>query len=246
MQGSADRILATLDAFGFEWDGAVARQSRRLERYEAALDALRMRALLFECSCSRRQVNDEVPYPGTCRNRVPTAQRPARREPTALRVCVESRGIVVPDRVQGFVEQDPAASAGDFIVRRRDGIIAYVLAVIVDDDAQGVTDVVRGADLLAATPQQIYLQQLLGLATPGYAHLPVLVEADGRKLAKSERSVRLDPETAARQLHRVFGLLGLEPPEALGRETVAEAWRWAAANWAMSRVPRRAATPVPP
>ncbi len=246
MQGSADRILATLDAFGFEWDGAVARQSRRLERYEAALDALRMRALLFECSCSRRQVNDEAPYPGTCRNRVPTAQRPARREPTALRVCVESRGIVVPDRVQGFVEQDPAASAGDFIVRRRDGIIAYVLAVIVDDDAQGVTDVVRGADLLAATPQQIYLQQLLGLATPGYAHLPVLVEADGRKLAKSERSVRLDPETAARQLHRVFGLLGLEPPEALGRETVAEAWRWAAANWAMSRVPRRAATPVPP
>ena len=246
MPGSADRILATLDAFGFEWDGPVTRQSRRLEGYEAALASLRARGLLFECRCNRRQLTGADPYSCTCGSRAPATKRPAPDEPAALRVCVELSRMIVPDRVQGTVEPGDAAASRDFIVRRRDGIIAYVLAVVVDDAAQGVTEVVRGADLVQATPQQIRLQQLLGLPTPSYAHLPVLVEADGRKLAKSERSIGLDLETAARQLHRVFGLLGLEPPESLVRASVAEAWRWATAHWAMSRVPRRSMTPVPP
>lgn len=229
-----------MDAFGFEWDGPVVRQSERIERYDAALDALRARGLLFECRCSRRQLTDETRHPRTCRDRAP-----AGRGPAALRVHVESRHIVLSDRIRGLLEQDVAAASGDFIVKRRDGIIAYVLAVVVDDAAQGVTDIVRGADLLDTTPQQIYLQNLLGLPTPAYAHLPVLVEADGRKLAKSARSVHLDPEAATLQLHRVFGLLGLEPPPALRAESVAEAWRWAVANWDLSRVPRRSTSPVP-
>lgn len=197
--------------------------------------------MLFECRCSRRQLTDETRYPGTCRDRAPGGPDPA-----ALRVRVESRRIVVPDRVQGPVESDLAAAGGDFIVKRRDGIIAYALAVVVDDAAQGVTDIVRGADLLESTPQQIYLQNLLGLPTPTYAHLPVLVEADGRKLAKSERSVHLDPGTATLQLHRVFGLLGLPARPAFRGESVAKAWRWALAHWDLALVPRRFSSPMPP
>jgi glutamyl-Q tRNA(Asp) synthetase len=232
--GSAAGILQTLRAFGFEWDGEIVRQSDRNEHYVAALQSLRARNLTFECSCSRLQLEDETRYPGTCRVRPSSSG-----VPTATRLRVEPGCILFSDRIQGTYRQDVAAAVGDTILRRRDQIFAYLLAVVVDDAAQGVTHVVRGADLLDNTPRQILLQQVLGLHTPAYAHVPVLTEPDDSKLAKSRRSVRLDTDSALLQLLAVFAMLGLAPPKSLNTATLTEAWRWATGQWRVQRVPKR-------
>ena len=232
--GSAAGILRTLQAFGFEWDGELVRQSDRTERYVEAVQTLLDRDLTFECSCSRLQLEDESRYPGTCRLR-PSNSRVA----TATRLRVEQGTILFRDRIQGSYRQDIAAAVGDLILRRRDRIFAYVLAVVVDDAAQGVTHVVRGADLLDNTPRQIYLQQLLGLPRPAYAHVPVLTEPDNSKLAKSRRSVRLDQGMALPQLLTVFAMLGLAPPASLATGNLTEAWAWATGRWDIEMVPKR-------
>jgi glutamyl-Q tRNA(Asp) synthetase len=234
VSGSAAGILRTLQAFGFEWDGDVVRQHDRRELYDGALQTLHSRGMTFECSCSRLQLEDESRYPGTCRSG-PSALGMA----TATRLRVDPGYIQFSDRIQGIYRQDVAAAVGDVILRRRDRIFSYLLAVVVDDAAQGVTHVVRGADLLDNTPRQIYLQRQLGLPLPIYAHVPVLTEPDGSKLAKSRRSVQLDPQLALPQLLVVFSLLGLAPPESLEAATIAEAWEWAGAQWHIKRVPKR-------
>lgn len=232
--GSADRILRTLLAFGMEWDGEVVRQSDRIDFYAAALRSLESRNLTFECSCSRLQLEDESRYPGTCR------MHPAvSGAPTAIRLRVEPALIYFADRVQGAYRQDVAAAVGDFILKRRDQLHAYALAVVVDDAAQGVTHVVRGADLLDNTPRQIYLQRELGLPLPRYAHVPVLTEPDDTKLAKSRRSVRVDSVEALPQLLAVFSMLGLPVPASLAGATLAEAWHWAIAHWDVNKAPKR-------
>jgi glutamyl-Q tRNA(Asp) synthetase len=144
------------------------------------------------------------------------------------------------DRIQGSFRQDVAAAIGDVILRRRDRVFAYLLAVVVDDAAQGVSHVVRGADLLDNTPRQIYLQRLLDLPQPAYAHVPVLTEADDSKLAKSRRSIRVGSDSAALpQLLAVFSMLGLAPPPSLAAASLAQAWDWAIASWHIEDVPRR-------
>ena len=237
--GSSDAILRTLQEFGFEWDGEVVYQSRRTDHYEAALEMLRSRGLLFECSCSRTQLADEDRYPGHCRDapRVPDT-------PTALRLRVEPGHIQFTDRIQGTFRQDVAAASGDLVLRRRDGLFAYLLAVVVDDDAQGITHVVRGADLLDTTPRQIHLQRALGMASPSYAHVPVLVEADGSKLAKSARSMRADAAAVLPQLLRVFTLLQLSPPPELRDGSRDDAWRWALGRWNTVSIPPRLTQPT--
>jgi glutamyl-Q tRNA(Asp) synthetase len=232
--GSAAGILRTLQAFGFEWDGEAARQQDRTELYSDALQALRNRNLTFECSCSRLQLEDESRYPGTCRGRASVSA-----VPTATRLRVEPGSILFHDRIQGTYRQDVAGAVGDVILRRRDRIFAYLLAVVVDDAAQGVTHVVRGADLLDNTPRQIYLQQLLGLPLPAYAHVPVLTEPDDTKLAKSRRSVRLDSKQALPQLLEVFSMLGLAPPDSLAAGSLTEAWAWATGQWDAKKIPKR-------
>jgi glutamyl-Q tRNA(Asp) synthetase len=232
--GSAAGILRTLQAFRFEWDGEVVRQSDRTERYVEAMQSLQDRNLTFECSCSRLQLEDESRYPGTCRLR-PSNSRVA----TATRLRIEEGSILFRDRIQGTYRQDVAGAVGDVILRRRDHIFAYVLAVVVDDAAQGVTHVVRGADLLDNTPRQIYLQQLLGLPLPAYAHLPVLTEADDTKLAKSRRSVGLDAGAVLPQLLAAFSMLGLAAPDSLARGNLTEAWAWALGRWDIETVPKR-------
>ncbi|HWG68628.1 MAG TPA: tRNA glutamyl-Q(34) synthetase GluQRS [Steroidobacteraceae bacterium] len=231
--GSAAGILRTLQAFGFEWDGEPVRQSRRTECYADALRKLSERGLTFQCSCSRLQLEDEIRYPGTCR------EHPAAITlPTATRLRVEPGRVMFCDRIQGIYSQDVAAAVGDLIIRRRDQWFAYLLAVVVDDAAQGITHVVRGADLLDNTPRQIYLQRVLGLPSPAYAHVPLLTEPNDVKLAKSRRSVPLHPPEALPQLLAVFTLLGLEPPASLAATTIAEAWRWAIDAWDIKRVPK--------
>jgi glutamyl-Q tRNA(Asp) synthetase len=231
--GSAARILATLEAFGFEWDGEIVRQHDRTAHYAEALQTLRGRNLLFDCSCSRLQLEDESRYPGTCRAAPSTSG-----VPTAARLRVEEGSILFTDRIQGTYRQDVGRAVGDFILRRRDQVFAYQMAVVIDDAAQGVTHVVRGADLLDNTPRQIYLQQLLSLPRPAYAHVPVLTEADGAKLAKSRRSMHLHAKMPVTQLLETFDRLGLAPPRSLAAAGLRETWAWAIAQWDIERVPK--------
>ena len=234
VRGAAARIIETLERFGFEWDGPIAHQSARSEYYETAIERLHAAERTFACTCSRAQLEDELRYPGTCRHRALNAG-----PETAIRLAVEAKSIAFTDRIQGTYRQDVGAAVGDIVLKRRDQLYAYVLAVVVDDAQQGVTHVVRGADLLDNTPRQIFLQQLLGLPEPRYAHVPVLTEADGSKLAKSRRSVQLDANSALPQLLGVFSLLGLTPPDGLRRGPVAAAWSWAVGHWSADRVPKR-------
>ncbi len=234
VEGAAAGILRTLEQFGFEWDGAVTRQYDRAEYYEEALRALRAQQRTFACTCSRAQLEDELRYPGTCRTRQITQGTLA-----AIRVRVEPEQVQFTDRIQGTYRQNVADAVGDFILKRRDQIYAYVLAVTVDDAAQGITHIVRGADLLDNTPRQIYLQRLLGFTEPRYAHVPVLTEADGSKLAKSRRSVRLSADSPLPQLCAVLSLLGLAPPPTLASGAISDAWRWAIAQWKLNNVPKR-------
>jgi glutamyl-Q tRNA(Asp) synthetase len=232
VRGAAAGILRTLEAFGFEWDGPVANQHDRLDRYAAALAELESRELTYACACSRSQLEDESRYPGTCRDRVIPAG-----VSTSIRLRVDPGNVMFSDRIQGMYRQDVAASVGDLVLKRRDQIFAYVLAVVVDDTAQGVTHVVRGADLLDNTPRQIVLQRLLGMPEPRYAHVPVLTEPDNGKLAKSKRSVRLSAQSPLPQLQNVFSLLGLRVPPAFFT-TLSEAWHWAIGQWTVKNVPK--------
>ena len=168
--------------------------------------------------------------PGHCRDgpRQPDAE-------LAIRLRVDPGHVQFTDRIQGAFRQDVALASGDLILKRRDGWFAYLLAVVVDDAYQGVTHIVRGADLLDHTAAQIYLQKQLGLPSPAYAHVPALVEPDGSKLSKSARSVPLEPQAALRQLLYVFELLGLAPPPSLAGAPLAGAWNWAVEHWDLGR-----------
>jgi glutamyl-Q tRNA(Asp) synthetase len=231
--GAAERIMRTLERFGFEWDGEIMRQQDRSEAYRQALESLQERGLTFECTCSRSQLEDEQRYPGTCRE----LGRAAAGD-TATRLRAQPGFIHFSDAIQGIFRQDVADAVGDLVLKRRDQIFAYLLAVVVDDAAQGITHVVRGADLLDNTPRQIYLQRCLGLPTPRYAHVPVLTEPNGQKLAKSRRSVRADSDAPVAQLLSVFSLLGMRPPDELQSAQFAEAWNWAIAQWHENTVPK--------
>ena len=225
--GCADQMLRTLEAHGLEWDAAVEYQSTRMAHYEAGLAELARQDLLFECSCTRRELSgEEYGYPGTCR------AGPRRAGPTATRFRVDDARIEFADRLQGLVTFS-LRERGDVVVRRRDGTFAYQLAVVVDDEQQSVTDVVRGADLLDNSPWQIALQRALGLPTPRYAHLPLIVEREQGKLSKSRRSLALDPRAAGSQLHQSLTLLRQIPPLELKLASPAEILAWARCHWTL-------------
>lgn len=236
--GCSDEMLRTLEAFGLWWDGEVEFQSRRTRLYSESLESLRERGLTFECSCSRRDLgNSETGYSGTCRAR--GAHGPAgptqKRGPTATRFRVSDGVVSFTDRIQGPCCFD-MRTLGDPVIRRRDGVFAYQLAVVVDDADQRVSHVVRGADLLASTAWQIELQKALKLATPRYAHLPVIVEETHGKLAKSRRSLALVPERAGAQLVSALMLLQHSPPVELQHAPPAELLAWATERWTLDPV----------
>jgi glutamyl-Q tRNA(Asp) synthetase len=206
LPGAADAILRALERLGLWWDGEVLYQSRRLERYREAL--AKLHAHTYWCGCTRREIADSSLglavdgahiYPGTCRAGTPRARR-------ALRVRTSAAAIRFDDRVQGAQEQVLERDVGDFVLYRADGLYAYQLAVVVDDAEQGVTDVVRGADLLDSTPRQIYLQGLLGIPTPRYLHVPVAIDATGEKLSKQTGAAPIDASREA--LRRALVFLG--------------------------------------
>lgn len=215
-------------------------QSARSGAYVEALERLTAAARTFECSCSRRELADQdiEGYPGTCRD------GPKHAGPTATRFRVdESRSVTLHDRIQGEYRAR-LADLGDVVIRRRDGRFAYQLAVVVDHAWQGVTDVVRGADLLPSTPWQIELHRALGLPEPRYAHVPVLVEPDGRKLAKSRRSVALAAVEPGRQLSAILRFLGLELPDELAGSPPSALLEWAVPRWRPRMVPPQPSLPV--
>jgi glutamyl-Q tRNA(Asp) synthetase len=192
--GSAEEILSALTRYGLEWDGEVVWQSQRTARYEEALERLRASGLVYDCACSRADlqraasapVGAEPVYPGTCRNGLPKG-----KAARAIRFRVTDDVIAFDDLLRGRIEEHVGAQTGDFVVRRADGLFAYQLAVVVDDAEQGVTQVVRGIDLLGSTARQIALQRALGYPTPEYAHIPLVTNADGSKLGKRDGSLPL-------------------------------------------------------
>ena len=228
--GSSDRILEELGRFGLCSDEPVLYQSRRAGAYEAALAQLLDRGLAFECACSRSDLPASGIYPGTCRNGLP-----AGKSPRTVRLKVEDEIIRFTDLIQGTIEENLGESVGDFVIRRADGFAAYQLAVVVDDAFQGITEVVRGADLLDSTARQIHLQRCLGLSQPVYAHRPVAVSADGRKLSKRLGSDPLEKTSPEEALATALQFLGQPCPAGLG---VPDALDWALANWRLSAVPR--------
>ncbi|NIM28343.1 MAG: tRNA glutamyl-Q(34) synthetase GluQRS [Gammaproteobacteria bacterium] len=237
--GAANAILAELERLGLYWDGDVCYQSTRTERYRDGLERLREAGWTFPCGCSRKDF-DGV-YPGTCRDGLVPGRRARTRR---MRVCGIS--VELDDAVQGRCNQRLPESVGDFVIRRADGIFAYHLAVVVDDAEFGITDIVRGADLLDSTPRQIHLQRCLGLPTPGYAHLPVAVNAVGQKLSKQTYAEPVTGNPAVPLVIDALEFLGQQPERALNDASLDELWSWAIAHWRMERVPRLRAIHWPP
>jgi glutamyl-Q tRNA(Asp) synthetase len=239
-------ILASLTAHGLTWDGDVVLQRERGMTYQAAADALLAAGHAYPCACTRREIADSavagfdgLVYPGTCRDGL--HGKPAR----ALRVRTDSVPYAFTDALQGTHSQALEPEVGDFVIRRGDGLWAYQLAVVVDDAAAGVTEVVRGTDLLGSTARQLHLQRLLGLATPRYAHLPIAVGPDGTKLAKQTGAAGLDDARAAGNLVAALRFLDQNPPATLERESVSRVLDWARAHWDRARLAGVATRPAP-
>lgn len=246
--GAADDIIATLEMFGFEWDGDIMYQSRRLDRYRAALDALLEKGLAYACGCTRSEIlriasapalgDDALVYPGVCREGLPEG-----KTERAYRVKVYDELVAFEDGIAGLFAQTLSSSCGDFVVQRADGPFAYHLAVVVDDNDAGVSQVVRGADLLTSTPRQIYLQKLLGYPIPSYYHLPLVTGLDGSKLSKRDNAVSLcdgwDVKRARGELLvGALRFLGQTPPKELSNAFPQEIFQWAIAHFELTQVPR--------
>ena len=235
--GAADAMLRTLDKFGFEWDAEVIWQSKRSLVYEQTLEQLNAADLVFPCTCSRKllaqtAVEQSGIYPGTCR-----AQKLPFPHEHAIRVRVPDISVGFDDAIFGEYQQSLASECGDFVIKRRDALFAYQLAVVVDDARQGVTEIVRGADLLDSTPRQIYLQQCLDYAQPDYLHLPLVLDQDGRKLSKSAGAAELNPERPNKSIYAALKHLGQQPPAELARAGIVDIWQWAVENWNISKIP---------
>ena len=247
VEGAADDILFTLEAYGFEWDGEVMYQTERKEAYQQALQQLQEQHRSYRCTCSRRDLREQADmgelgliYPGTCEQ----AQHPAHVE-HAIRVCTDDRSIDFHDCIMGDYRQNLRRELGDFIVRRRDGLFAYQLAVVVDDAFQHISHVVRGYDLLDSTPRQIFLQQLLNLPTPEYCHLPIAINRAGDKLSKQTRAPALSRRQTVRALVQVMDFLNQAPEPELQHATPEVFWQWALETWDARRVPAKAHIPAP-
>lgn len=241
MPGAADRILFDLERFGFEWDGSVEYQSRRHDHYRAALDYLAEIGEAYPCTCTRKEIQfggllgvDGYRYSGTCRRGV----HPERLA-HAWRLKVPDQIVAYRDGIQGEQRQNLQQEVGDFVLRRADGLWAYQLAVVVDDAEQGITQVVRGADLLDSTPRQIWLQQLLEYPKPDYFHIPVIVNESGEKLSKQTQAPALVSGREVWQLWQALHLLWQSPPDALKFSDVDSLWAWAKSHWQVKKIQQK-------
>ncbi len=231
--GAQAAILETLERYGFEWDGQMVRQSERHDAYAEILQRWFNHGLAYACTCSRKQLEDfQGVYPGFCRN---AGHSP---DNAAIRIRVPELEYRFEDRVQGTFKMHLGRESGDFVIRRRDGLYAYQLAVVIDDAWQGITDIVRGADLLDSTPRQLYLQELLGLPQPRYLHVPLITQPDGHKLGKSYRSPPLPADQATPLLLRALRALGQPLDAHMTDGTAQEVLAWGIRHWNADLIPR--------
>jgi glutamyl-Q tRNA(Asp) synthetase len=238
--GAADDILRTLEACGLHWDGSVVYQNQRFDAYHAALHFLRKLKVIYPCACSRREIADSAlaeiegqVYPGTCRGGLASD-----KHVRAWRINTHGVRITFKDVLQGKIEQDLEHEIGDFVLYRFDRVFAYQLAVVIDDAEQGITDVVRGADLLDSTSRQIYLQRLLGLPALRYMHVPVAVDHHGKKLSKQTLVAAINTKNPLPILLAALHFLGHEPPPEIATADIATLWQWTIKHWHCRRVPR--------
>ncbi len=238
--GATGQILRHLETYGFEWDGEVSYQSQHQARYRDMLRQLRQQGLVYPCGCSRASLATHLDpahpdvYPGICRHGLAPGQTER-----SLRVRTDNRVIQFQDRLQGPQQMAMETECGDFVVKRADGLFAYQLATAVDDALQGITEVVRGADLLESTYRQIHLQQLLSLPSPVYAHLPLACNTLGEKLSKKTHATAIEQLPVTETLYQVLAFLGQNPPPDLRQDaTLQELWQWAIQYWQLERIPR--------
>lgn len=233
--GATHSILKALECYGFEWDGDVIYQSQSRPSHDAALDELLDRGLAYPCGCSRRDLADKprgalgVIYPGTCRAGCDSAE-------TAIRLRTNDSPISYEDSLQGTQTQRLESESGDFVIRRRDGLIAYQLAVVVNDELEAISEVVRGIDIMDSTPRQIWLQRLLGYRTPDYMHIPVMTHGNGDKLSKLTGAPGIPLDKVASTLVAALRALQQEPPGDLEGCHLTDVWNWAVANWCPKRL----------
>lgn len=230
----SDDIISTLQRFGFEWDAEIIYQSQRTDLYAQALSQLHQQGLAYACTCSRKEIADSstlqgiegILYPGTC-----LVQPIKPGMAAAWRIKTDSRTIQFHDRIQGAQQHQMRRDIGDFVIQRADGLFSYQLAVVVDDAMQGITHVVRGADLLHSTTRQIYLQQHLGHPTPVYAHIGLVRNAQGQKLSKQTLAAALPSDNLASTLRSAFDFLPQLPNPAPALQSIPALWQWAMESW---------------
>ena len=245
--GATESILRCLEAFGFHWDGPVQYQSRRLPAYHAALHRLRQLGFVYPCACTRKQIagsalsdGEEQVYPGTCRDALPLG-----RAGRSLRLNVRGMHVAFDDRLLGRQYRDLEREAGDFILYRADRVYAFHLASAVDDGELGMTEVVRGADLLESSARQAQIMHLLALPVPRYVHLPIAVDQRGKKLSKQTKAAPIDAERPLISLQAAWCFLNQAPSDEFRGATVSEFWHYAIKRWDLQRVDPRPRSPVP-
>lgn len=243
VSGATRTILQQLDAHGLQWDGKVLYQSERLPSYLEALNQLKHQDLIYCCQCNRpRMQRLGGIYDSQCRHLQLAAKDNTIRLNVGDMVGTETRAgaehLGFTDQIMGHYQQCLRAEVGDFVLRRRDGLFSYQLAVVVDDQYQGITHIMRGSDLLDSTPRQIYLQQRLGYTQPEYAHLPVAINPDGQKLSKQNHAAALVPGNEAHNLFTALVWLQQAPPPALAKQTISEILDWGIRHWALAKIPK--------
>ena len=237
--GAAEQILAQLHSLQLHWDGDVLYQSHRHAAYKKAISELQQQQLCYECSCTRQDIRAMgLVYDGRCQN----VTHPQDRQ-TALRVKTANWLNQFDDLVQGSIAQNVQQEVGDFVIQRKDGLFAYQLAVVVDDAFQGITHIVRGYDLIDSTPRQLYLQQIMGYPTPSYAHIPVIVNAEGQKLSKQRFAAAIDTSMGAKLILEALKFLGQHPPGKMQSATISELLDWGIEHWDIQSVPKLANIP---
>ncbi len=243
VKGAANSILHSLEAFGFEWDESILYQTQRKDAYADALQNLKKQKRVYPCTCSRKSLRDKaasglittgqfgVIYPGFCSNNAFTNVNP---EDYSIRIKTPEQSYSFNDELSGYNIQNLKIDSGDFIIRRRDGLFAYQLAVVVDDDFQNISHIVRGSDLLDSTARQLFLQQCLKYPQPQYAHLPLIVHENGDKLSKQTGAKSIGNKADIPLLIECLKFLGQKPPELLSHASLDEFWQWAKNNWQLS------------
>lgn len=236
---STTLILKALETYGMNWDEEIIYQSQRTHVYQSALDTLSSKKLSYGCACSRKLLiknttsnNKARIYPGTCSTGVAKG-----KTAHSIRLRTNKQKICFNDMLQGSFTQDIPNEVGDFIIRRGDGLTAYQLAVVVDDDEQHITDVVRGSDMLDSTPRQILLQRYLNYATPNYMHTPLALNADGTKLSKQSKAPPINLDDPRPTLINALNFLCQHPPAELQETDVETIWAWALEHWSVTAIP---------